>query len=88
MLELFHNDMSTCSQKVRMALAEKGLEWTSHHLNLRAADQQKPDYLALNPNGVVPTITDGDDVDSPQRLPAHRVTGKWHLCNGMDRCVG
>lgn len=56
MLELFHNDMSTCSQKVRMVLAEKGLEWTSHHLNLRAADQQEPDYLALNPNGVVPTI--------------------------------
>ncbi|MBT5050404.1 MAG: glutathione S-transferase family protein [Rhodospirillaceae bacterium] len=58
MLELFHNDMSTCSQKVRMALAEKGLEWTSHHLNLRAADQQQPDYLALNPNGVVPTLRD------------------------------
>lgn len=56
MIELFHNDMSTCSQKVRMALAEKGLEWTSHHLNLRAADQQKPEYLALNPNGVVPTL--------------------------------
>ena len=58
MLELFHNDMSTCSQKVRLALAEKGLDWTSHHLNLRAADQQKPDYLALNPNGVVPTLRD------------------------------
>ncbi len=56
MLELFHNDMSTCSQKVRLALAEKGLDWTGHHLNLRAADQQKPDYLALNPNGVVPTL--------------------------------
>jgi glutathione S-transferase len=56
MLELFHNDMSTCSQKVRLALAEKGLDWTSHHLNLRAAEQQKPDYLALNPNGVVPTL--------------------------------
>ena len=58
MLELFHNDMSTCSQKVRLALAEKGLDWTDHHLNLRAADQQKLDYLALNPNGVVPTIRD------------------------------
>jgi len=58
MLELYHNDMSTCSQKVRMALAEKGLDWTGHHLNLRAADQQQADYLALNPNGVVPTIRD------------------------------
>jgi glutathione S-transferase len=62
MLELFHNDMSTCSQKVRMAIAEKGLDWTGHHLNLRAADQQKPDYLALNPNGVVPTIRDNGTI--------------------------
>jgi glutathione S-transferase len=54
--------MSTCSQKVRLALAEKGLDFTSHHLNLRAADQQKPDYLALNPNGVVPTLRDSGTV--------------------------
>ena len=25
MLELYHNDMSTCAQKVRLTLAEKGL---------------------------------------------------------------
>jgi glutathione S-transferase len=62
MLELFHNDMSTCSMKVRLALAEKGLDWTSHELNLRAGDQQKPDYLALNPNAVVPTLRDNGTV--------------------------
>jgi glutathione S-transferase len=56
MLELYHNSMSTCSQKVRIALAEKGQAWTGHHLNLRARDQHKPEYLALNPNGVVPTL--------------------------------
>ena len=58
MLELFHNDMSTCSRKVRLALTEKGLDWTDHHRNLSAADQQKLDYLPLNSNGVVPTIRD------------------------------
>lgn len=56
MIELYHNDMSTCAQKVRMALAEKGIEWTSHHLDLRAGDTLKPGYLKLNPNGVVPTL--------------------------------
>lgn len=56
MIELYHNGMSTCSQKVRITLAEKGQEFTSHHFNLRANDQHRPDYLALNPNGVVPTI--------------------------------
>jgi glutathione S-transferase len=56
MIELYHNGMSTCSQKVRLTLAEKGQDFTSHHFNLRAGDQHHPDYLALNPNGVVPTI--------------------------------
>jgi len=56
MIDLYHNGMSTCSQKVRITLAEKGQEFTSHHFNLRARDQHNPDYVALNPNGVVPTI--------------------------------
>jgi glutathione S-transferase len=56
MLELYHNDMSTCAQKVRFALAEKGVSWQSQHLDLRARDHQTPEYLRLNPNAVVPTI--------------------------------
>src|ERR1041385_1603809 len=62
MLELYHNDMSTCAQKVRLTLAEKGLTWENRHLDLRAGDQQKPDYLKLNPRGVVPTIVDNGKV--------------------------
>jgi glutathione S-transferase len=42
MIELYHNDMSVCAQKVRFALAEKKLSWEGYHLNLRAGDQQKP----------------------------------------------
>lgn len=56
MIELFHNDQSTCSAKARLVLAEKQLEWTSRHLDLRAGDQQRPEYLKLNPRGVVPTL--------------------------------
>ncbi len=56
MLKLYHNDMSVCAQKVRLALAEKGLAYEAQHLNLRAGDQRKPDYLKLNPKGVVPTL--------------------------------
>lgn len=62
MIDLYHNDMSVCAQKVRFALAEKKLAWEGHHLNLRAGDQQKPEYLKLNPNAVVPTLVDGDAV--------------------------
>src|SRR4051812_6777343 len=56
MLELYHNDMSVCAAKVRLTLAEKGVPYTGHHLNLRAGDQREPGYLALNPKGVVPTL--------------------------------
>ena len=56
MLELWHTANSTCSQKVRIALAEKGLAWTSHHLNLRAFEQLSPAFLALNPAGMVPVL--------------------------------
>jgi glutathione S-transferase len=62
MIELYHNDMSVCAQKVRFALGEKALEWKSHHLNLRAGDQQKPEYVKLNPNAVVPTLVDDGKV--------------------------
>ncbi len=57
-LELYHNDMSTCAQKVRLTLAEKGLEWTSHHLDLRQGDTRTPEYKKLNPGAVVPTLID------------------------------
>jgi glutathione S-transferase len=63
MLELYHNGMSTCSAKARIALEAKGLEWKSHVLNLRLAEVQKPEYLKLNPDAVVPTlIHDGEVV--------------------------
>lgn len=62
MLEFYHNDMSACAQKVRITLSEKALEWNSHHLDLAAGDQHSPEYLKLNPKGVVPTIVDKGSV--------------------------
>jgi glutathione S-transferase len=62
MLKLFHNDMSVCAQKVRMVLCAKNLEWESEHLNLRAGDQQKPEFLKLNPKSLVPVLVHNDNV--------------------------
>ena len=56
MLELYNHDMSVCAAKVRFAMAEKGLEYTSHIVNLLTREHKTPKYLALNPNGVVPTL--------------------------------
>lgn len=55
-MELYDNDLSTCAQKVRLLLTEKSADWTTHWLDLRAGDQNAPDYLKLNPAGVVPTL--------------------------------
>jgi glutathione S-transferase len=62
MLALYHNDMSLCAQKVRVCLAEKGLDWENRHLVLRAGEHQQPWYVALNRRAVVPTLIDGDKV--------------------------
>ncbi|HKT17033.1 MAG TPA: glutathione S-transferase family protein [Stellaceae bacterium] len=62
MLELYHNSMSTCSAKARIALGAKRLEWKSHEINLRKAESQRPDYLKLNPDGVVPTLIHNGEV--------------------------
>ena len=60
MLELYHNALSTCSQKVRFALAEKEVEFKSHEINLVTGQQHDPDYVRLNPRHVVPTlVSDG-----------------------------
>lgn len=56
MLDLYHYGFSTCSQKVRLALAEKRLEFASHEIDLMSGEQHAPDYVALNPNHVVPTL--------------------------------
>jgi glutathione S-transferase len=56
MLELYHNIISTCSQKVRLCLAEKGLEFVDRHIEFRDDGHLSPEYLKLNPNGVVPTL--------------------------------
>ena len=45
-----------------MVLAEKELAFETVLLNLGDKDQLKPDYLKLNPNGVVPTLLDGNNV--------------------------
>lgn len=54
--KLYNAPQSTCSQRVRFVLNAKKLAFSEVKLDLLAGDQLKPDYLALNPNGVVPTL--------------------------------
>jgi glutathione S-transferase len=67
MLELYNNINLVCAQKVRIALAEKGENFTEHLLTLRG-DQNDPEYLKLNPNGVVPTLVHDGNVITESSL--------------------
>ena len=56
----FHG--SPCARRVRVVLLEKGLGWETKLVDLTRMEQKRPEYLALNPNGVVPTLIHGDRV--------------------------
>ncbi len=56
MLELYHAGLTACSKKSRLCLREKGLDYVSHYVNLSTFEHHRPEYLALNPNGLVPTL--------------------------------
>jgi glutathione S-transferase len=62
MLKLYHHPMSTFSRKVRLALIEKGVPFERVLVDLVKGEQKKSEYLALNPNGKVPTLVDDDFV--------------------------
>ena len=59
---LYNAPQSTCSQRVRFVLHAKGLAFDEHRLDLFSGDQLKPDYLKINPNGVVPTLVHDDGI--------------------------
>jgi GST-like protein len=61
-LHLYHAGWSNCSMRVRMTLAEKGLQWSSHHLDTRLGEHITPEYFGINPKGLVPALVHDGDV--------------------------
>lgn len=56
MLGLYKAGNSICTQKVLITLAEKGLPFATHDIDLFKGEQYAPTYLAINPKGVVPAL--------------------------------
>jgi len=56
MLKLYHWEPNANSGKPMLALAEKGVEFESHYLDLLSFDQHQPEYLAVNPDGTIPAL--------------------------------
>jgi len=61
-LSLYHAELSPCAHKVRIALEDRKIPFESHQIDLMQKENLRPDYLKLNPKGLVPTLVHGDDV--------------------------
>jgi len=62
MLKLYHWEPNANSGKPMLTLAEKGVPYESHYLDLLNFDQHKPEYLAVNPDGTIPAMVHDDKV--------------------------
>ena len=62
MLTLYHWEPNANSGKPMLALAEKGVAYESHYLDLLKFDQHQPAYLKINPDGTIPTLVHDDRV--------------------------
>ena len=66
-LTVYVNSMSPNVRRVRLTAAVLGIELEERKLDLGRGEQKSRDYLALNPNGAVPTLVDGDFVLTESR---------------------
>lgn len=55
-MRLFHAWLSSASRRVRLCLAEKNIAYESVAVDLSKQEQHAPEFLAMNPNGVVPAL--------------------------------
>ena len=62
MLKILGRNNSSNVQKVLWALGELELEYTRDDVGGPFGGNRETDYLVMNPNGLVPTLVDGDTV--------------------------
>jgi len=56
MLKVYSYYNSICTQKVFITLAEKGIDYGTQNVDLFRNEQFSPEYLKINPKGVVPAL--------------------------------
>src|ERR1700724_242452 len=56
MMVLHHGWRSSASRRVRLCLEEKGLAYESHVVDMANMEHHSPEYLKINPLGVIPTL--------------------------------
>lgn len=61
-LHLFHFSGSSCSQKTRIFLNLKNIDWQGHEINLISQKNCDPWFLGISPRGLVPALVHDGDV--------------------------
>jgi glutathione S-transferase len=56
MFVLYHGWRSSASRRVRLCLEEKELAFEGHTVDMTKMEHHSPEYLKINPNGVIPTL--------------------------------
>ena len=88
MVRLYYSERSANCRKVHLGLLEVGADYQLVQVDLARGEQKRPEYLAYNPNGKVPTLVDGDFVlwESnailwylAEKYPAMRLVPEDHL---------
>ncbi len=66
-MKLYYNPLSPNVRRVRLTAAILGIELDEKLVDLGKGEHKTPEYLALNPNGAVPTLVDGEFVLTESR---------------------
>ena len=61
-LHVFHFIFSSCSQKLRIFLSLKGIDYESHEVDLMTNENLSDYFLGINPRGLLPVIVHDGDV--------------------------
>ena len=88
-MHIWHADMSSCSQRVRIALAEKNQNYTGHLINLHAGENASEEFQAIHPKGLVPAmVIDGklyiESVDIIDEIDRHDGTPTLRPTDGTE----
>jgi glutathione S-transferase len=75
-MKLYMNPMSPNVRRVRLTAAVLDLPLDEITLDFQKGEHKRPEYLALNPNGQVPTLVDGDFVLTESRVIMHYLASK------------
>ena len=95
-MKLYDMRVAPNPRRVRIFLAEKGIEVPTVEINIRAGENLQPEFLAINPRGVLPTLQleDGTIIDESTAIcryfeelrPDPALMGRTALEKAMIEC--